>query len=113
MILKYELDSTLESEVKKHLKEDIRYCVPADLSADGITKSSGWLVIGDTALATVWEGEVDRIEYISQCSDFKLTSMVGNGFLECSIDGRPTIVARFTMEHVARYGYIAKILNQM
>lgn len=91
---------------------DIAYCVPADLSLEG-RRVPGYLVIGGGRWAYVENGEVQNSGDISAARDYKLVPFIGNAVLEATEHGTKRIIVRVTMQHAARYGYIAQILNDM
>lgn len=92
--------------------EHIAYCVPADLSLDGM-RTRGYFVIGGGKWAYVEQGEARDSGVIAEARDYKIVPLVGNAILEAVEYGTKRIVVRVTMQHAARYGYIAKILNDL
>ncbi|UVI32876.1 ABC transporter ATP-binding protein [Paenibacillus spongiae] len=92
--------------------EDIRYGVPADLSLTG-NRTPGYFVIGQDKWAYVEHGEVLESGLIGAMHDYKIVPLIGNAVLEAAEGTNKRIVVRITMQHAARYGYIAQILNDM
>ncbi len=92
--------------------EEIRYSTPTDLSLDG-RFSKGWFVITSSRAIWVDGGKVISDINISDGKDYKASALVGNGILEGVIDGEPRVLARYTMSHVPRYAFIARILNDL
>ena len=112
MNLNYELSKEDERAVKAVVGDTIHYAVPADLSLTGI-RTNGFLVIGDEKWAFVENGEVKQEDEIKNAKEYKLVSLIGNAILEVEDELGKKIIVRVTMEHIARYAYIAQILNYM
>lgn len=98
--------------VRQVVGAEIAYCVPADLSLEG-RRVEGYLAIGGGRWAYVQDGQVRDEGNIADASDYKLVPFVGNAVLEATENETKRIVVRVTMQHAARYGYIAQILNVM
>ncbi|BBH21976.1 ABC transporter [Paenibacillus baekrokdamisoli] len=92
--------------------ETIVYCVPADLSLAG-RRMPGFLVIGQDKWAYVEDGEVRESRLIAEASNYKIVPLIGNAVLEAEVHHTKRIIVRVTMQHAARYGFIAQILNDM
>ncbi len=90
----------------------IVYCVPADLSLSG-RRMPGYLVIGQDKWAYVENGEVRESRLISEANNYKIIPLVGNAVLEAEMNHTKRIIVRVTMQHAARYGFIAQIMNDM
>lgn len=112
MNLNYELSKEDERAVKAVVGDRIHYSVPADLSLTGI-RTNGFFVIGDEKWAFVENGEVKQDDAIKNAKEYKLISLIGNAILEAEDELGKKIIVRVTMEHIARYAYIAQILNYM
>lgn len=110
MNLNFELSNEDRLAVQKVVGETIRYCIPADLSLTG-RRLRGYLVIGNEKWAYVESGEVKDSDIIANARDYKVIPLVGNAILEAKDQDGKRIIARVTMEHVARLAYIAQILN--
>jgi len=111
MNLKFELPEREKNVVSEWIKkEDILYCVPFDIDNEG-KYADGWLVISSSQAVIINNGIVERHIRISECRDFKQVNLVGNGMLEGVVDGEVMPLVRYSMKHVPRYTYIAKILN--
>jgi len=110
--INYELPEQDRIAVRGYLGEQIDYCVPADLALEG-KMTRGFLAIGGGKWAYVENGTVVECREIKDAADYKVTPLVGNAVLEAKQDGEQRIIVRITMQHVARYGYIAKILNDI
>lgn len=92
--------------------EHIAYCAPADLSLAGY-RTAGYFVVGRQKWAYVENGEALDSGVISDAREYKIVPLIGNAILEAEEHGTKRIIVRVTMQHAARYGYIAKILNDM
>lgn len=112
MNLNYELPAPDMEAVMRVIGYDIEYCVPADLSLEG-HRVQGYLVIGNGMWVYVESGHVRDTGVITTFRDYKLVSFIGNAVLEANDRGTKRIIARVTMAHAARYGYIAQIMNDM
>lgn len=110
MNLNYKLSEQDRSAVQKVIGETIRYCVPADLSLTG-RRTKGHFVIGQDKWAYVEAGEVKESCLISEGHEYKVVPLVGNAILETTDELGKRIIVRFSMEHIARFTYIAQILN--
>ncbi|MBE5818101.1 MAG: ABC transporter ATP-binding protein [Clostridiales bacterium] len=113
MKLDFELPEKVKMKVLQSLMSDIQYCVPMGMDILGNKRSESWFVIGDDKWLTVQDGEVERVEYIGDCKDFILKSYIGNGYVKCTVNGQVSMIARFSMSELVRFGYIVQILNQM
>lgn len=113
MKLIYELPERVRQMAEEWLQgEEILYCTPYDLSLQG-ELMKGWLAVTGTRILCLEEDRIARELWIRKGSDYKAVGMVGNGVLEAVIDGEPTTLVRYTMYHVPRYLYIARILNDL
>ncbi|MFC5650234.1 ABC transporter ATP-binding protein [Paenibacillus solisilvae] len=92
--------------------ESIAYCVPADLSLSG-GRMQGFLVIGQDKWAYVENGSVLESRPIAEANSYKIVPLIGNAVLEAEVNHTKRIIVRVTMQHAARYGFIAQILNDM
>ena len=113
MKLNFELPEKVKLKVLQSLMTDILYAVPLGMDVTGQKRKESWFVIGTDKWLTVQDGEIEKVEYIAHCKDFLLKPMVGNAYIKATVDGRVSIIARFSMTDVVRYGYIVQILNQM
>ncbi|RAP77324.1 ABC transporter ATP-binding protein [Paenibacillus montanisoli] len=112
MNLNYELAEQDLIAARQAVGQTIRYCVPADLSLTG-RRIAGFLVIGDEKWAYIENGRVMDQRSIADGTDYKIIPLIGNAVLEAEIDHSKRIIARLTMQHAARYGFIAQILNDI
>jgi len=113
MKLIYDLPEPLAQEVECRLAgEPILFCVPSDVSLDG-RFVAGFVVLSRTRLVVTDEVNVVRDMSIASGSEYRATSLVHNGVLEARVDGEPTILARYSVSHAARYALIAKALSQL
>lgn len=114
MNLNYTLSERDLLAARHAVGEHIDYCVPADLSLGG-RRTPGFFVIGRAKWAYVENGEAPDSGIIAEAREYKLVPLIGNAVLEAIENDTNTkrIIARATMQHAARFGYIAKILNDM
>nr|WP_144921811.1 ABC transporter ATP-binding protein [Paenibacillus bovis] len=110
MNLNFELSTQDRLAVQEVIGETIRYCVPADLSLTG-RRTSGYFVIGEEMWAYVQNGEVKESSLIAEAREYKVVPLIGNAVLEAKDEIGKRILVRISMEHIARYAYIAQILN--
>jgi len=110
--LQYQLSDQDQSAVEAAIGKSIDYCVPADLSLEG-KRTQGYFVIGGLKWAYVQDGVVWESRDIRDATDYKVISLVGNAVLESEQHGEKRIIVRLTMQHAARYAYIAKVLNDI
>lgn len=112
MNLNYELSEHDRIAVQEEIGETIRYAVPADLSVTGL-RTSGYFVIGDEKWAYVENGIVRESGWIEDATEYKVVPLIGNAILEATDELGKKILVRVSMQHVARFSYIAQILNYM
>jgi ATP-binding cassette, subfamily B, bacterial len=111
MKLIYDLPLEVKKVLQKELKgEPIIYCTPFDLKSSGeITE--GWLVITEKQYFIIEDEKLKGREKIGNLKNYKMMGAVGSGSLEVECEGEACSIVRFSMAHVARYTYIASILN--
>lgn len=112
MNLQYRLPDADYAAVVQAIGDTIDYSVPADLSLEG-TRMDGYLVIGGGKWAYVEAGVVRECCDIRDAVEYRVVTLVGNAVLEAEQFGEKRIIVRLTMQHAARYAYIAKILNDI
>ncbi|RKN85077.1 ABC transporter ATP-binding protein [Paenibacillus ginsengarvi] len=112
MNLNYTLSERDQLAAQLAVGEHIDYCVPANLSLGG-RRTDAYFVIGHHKWACVEDGEVLDSGVIAEASEYKLVPLIGNAVLEAVEHGSKRIITRVTMQHAARFGYIAKVLNDM
>jgi ATP-binding cassette subfamily B protein len=112
MNLNFPLPEPDRRAIGEAIGDTIDYCVPADLTLDG-RRCAGYLVIGGGRWAYVENGTVLEWREIGDASDYRVVPLVGNAVLEAKQHGEPRIIVRISMRHIARYGYIAQILNDL
>ncbi len=113
MKLLFDLPERESKIAAERLKQDrIIYCTPFDLNSEG-KLTDGWVAITATRALFMENGSVTHDINIREGTDYKSVSMVGNGILEAKINGEFMILARYTMKHVPRYAYIARILSDL
>jgi ATP-binding cassette subfamily B protein len=111
MNLCFKLSDEDTQKAKDILKSEIEYCVPADLNITG-KMINGWFVVGYSQWLYMEDGVVADFGQITDSKNYKLTPMTGNAYLECETDGKIRMIVRISMKHIARFSYIAQILNQ-
>lgn len=121
MRLRFDLPADVAGEVAEILAgEEVRYALPADLTADS-RYGSGWTVVGATHVAVRPAGESDwRTIALADVERFQADNMVGSGRLiaEPSAagghDGNDArTLARYSMRHAPRYATVARVLNRL
>jgi ATP-binding cassette subfamily B protein len=112
MNLNFSLSERELQAARQEVGETIAYCVPADLSLGG-ERVAGYFVIGREKWARLEDGIVRESGLIAEASEYSVVPLIGNAVLEAESGGMRRILARTTMHHAARYGYIAQILNDM
>ncbi len=112
MNLCFELTAADLQAARQAVGDEINYRVPADLTLSGL-KSTGYFVIGEDHWAVIQDGKVQDRGAIAEGRDYKVIPLIGNAILETETNGAKRILARGSMQHAARYAYIAQILNHM
>lgn len=112
MNLNFELTEQDLRAAQLAVGENILYSVPADVSLVG-RRTPGYFVIGEKKWAYVEQGEVKESCSIDEGTEYKIVPLIGNAVLEASTDSGKRIIVRISMQHVARFAYIAQILNYM
>ncbi len=107
---KVNTESSIKDGISDDIKSSILYCVPFDLNSEG-GYTDGWFVIMSDIALVIDKGVVIEKLPVINGHDYKQTNLVGNGILEGIIDGIGRTVVRYSMAHVPRYVYIARILN--
>ncbi|NLN19260.1 MAG: ABC transporter ATP-binding protein [Firmicutes bacterium] len=75
--------------------------------------TEGKTIITPTRLLVCDNGTVTREISLSQASDFKAVGLVGNGYLEATIDGVRTAIVRFSMSQMPYFANAVKYLNKI
>jgi ATP-binding cassette subfamily B protein len=112
MNLIFELSEQNRRAAQQAVGDHISYAVPADLSLDG-RRTMGFFVIGEQKWAYVENGQVRESCIIMEGHDYKIVPLIGNAILEFKHNGIQRIIVRVSMQHAARYAYIAQILNYL
>jgi ATP-binding cassette, subfamily B, bacterial len=111
MNLLYELPLGVKELMNQHIKDNsIIYCTPFDLKSSG-EQTEGWFVITEDEYLIVEMGVLQGREKIANLKNYRMLGAVGNGSLEAEGENEDRCIIRFSMAHVARYTYIARILN--
>ena len=108
MKLNFRLSKDLLGRIRFYLNEHIIYCVPFDLSADGMLIKDSYTIVTNMRIIIILEGNVREDIPLSECTDTKSEAPVDCGMLISTIDGEPQILVRFSMKHHIRYAYVAK-----
>lgn len=90
----------------------ILYSAPYDLNLLGKIVD-GWIIITKNRYIRIENGELIEDTNIMEGKDYKLVNAVGSGMIEVEMKGETRIILRFSMEHLPRYTYIAKILDTL
>ncbi|MDD5603633.1 MAG: ABC transporter transmembrane domain-containing protein, partial [Eubacteriales bacterium] len=113
MNLNYRLPENAEIAARGIINEnEILYCVPFDLDEKG-GFTDGWLVITFEKALFIDDGKIVVTMDIKEGSEYKHTGLVGNGILEAEYKGHVRPLVRYSMKHVARYVFVARILNSL
>lgn len=110
MNLNYILSSEDRQAAELAVGSPIEYCIPANLSILS-RLSAGYFVIGEQHWAYVENGEVLERGAIADAGEYKMVPLVGSVVLEAEVAGTKRFIVRATMEHAARFGYLAGVLN--
>lgn len=110
MNVQYSLPPEDREAAARAVGEPIEICVPANLSLTG-SRMPGWFIVGPSRWAYVQQGEVLESSDIAAATQYKMLPLIGNILLECEQQGNKRILVRASMEHAARYGYVAQALN--
>lgn len=110
MELLFKLPENIEDCLKLGQGEEIRYCVPYDISGELIYGECGYIVVTDEQLL-ITEGE--KISYksaLSRLEKIKCEPMVNSGILLIKEYDKEeeSYIARFSMRHLTRVSFVAK-----
>lgn len=92
--------------------EDILYCVPVDLNERG-SYVDGYMVITKKRVFIICEGEIWNSFLISDYTEYLSVDLVASGRLECKKDDKDVCIVNYSMEHVPRFAYVQRILNEL
>lgn len=112
MKLRFELSERDERAALQAVGDNIRYCVPADLSLLGL-REEGYLVVGEERYAIIQDGDIKESYRIADAVEYKAIPLVGNVIIEAKEQEGSRIIARALMQHAARYAYLAQILTSL
>lgn len=113
MKILFDLPQKEKSIVDEIIKDDkILYCTPFDFNISG-NIVDGWFLITKNKYIIIENCEIIESTDILKGKDYKLVSAVGSGMIEAEIEGEGRTILRFSMAHVPRYTYIAKILDTL
>ena len=113
MTLFFELpDWAADLVADRYGNEKMIYAVPWDLGEND-EFTDGYFVVTDRFFLFLNDGDVKREIIKDEYSDYKVTVMSGAGILEAKRGdcGEDVKLARFSMEHIARYATIAQKTN--
>lgn len=110
MNLNFSLAEQDRSAAVQAVGTEIEYCVPANLSLLGY-RAAGYLVVGQHKWAYIENGEAKESGVIADSWEYKVIPLIGNVVLETEDEQGKRVLVRSTMEHAARFGYIAQVLN--
>ena len=96
----------------KYIGEEMLYAVPWDLNEQDCF-IDGYCVVTERNFIFLEDGEVKKEILTEAFEDFRVTPMSGAGILEAkaALTGEDIYLARFSMEHLARYATIAQKIN--
>ena len=113
MLLNYELPEREELMLRGKLSgEEILFCVPYNLNERG-SYVDGWTVITRTRVLFLQDGEFLTQHAIEEGNVYTAVDQQASGRLEFCKDGADYRLVCYTMEHVPRYAYIQRILNEL
>lgn len=113
MRLIHDLPDAIGTEIRSRLgAESILYCVPWDLSPEG-RFSQGFVIVTRSRLFVTDRKHVVSEVVIRQAEDFRAVTHIGNASLEAVVNGKPTILARYSMTYVPEYAQIARALERL
>jgi ATP-binding cassette subfamily B protein len=88
--------------------EQIEYCAPYDLGADGTAVSDGFVAVTEKRIIVVRDSKLTGQWLLSEIDGVKYQSFIGCGALTVIKDGRYIRAAGFSMRHTIRFSYIVK-----
>ncbi len=121
MKLRFDLPpAAAEAAAEALAGEEVRYALPADLTA-GARYGSGWTVVGATRVAVRPAGDRRwRTIALGEVRRFQAENMVGSGRLiaeRAASDGRggdgAQTLAHYSMRHAPHYATVARALNRI
>lgn len=113
MNLKFDLPVKETLILRKYINdEEILYCLPLDMN-ERQSYCSGYFVITKTRFFVLADEELCGIYIINDFNDYSVVDLTSSGRLEAKKDGEPVYIASFSMEHIGRYYYAQRILNEM
>lgn len=112
MNLQYTLPDLDRKAAVGAVGEPIEFSVPANLSMSG-KRMVGWFVASRSRWAYIESGKLKASGNVTDGTAYKMVPLIGNIILECEYEGTKRILARASMEHAARYGYLAQALNDL
>ena len=92
--------------------EEVRYCVPYDLTADGRFLRDGYLVVTRERLFVLEEGRIQQDVPLREGTEIVCSPQVDSGLLLSRQDEEERFLCRFTMRHMVRISYVAKGATQ-
>lgn len=113
MNLKFDLPTRESLLLRKYIGEEkILYCLPLDMN-ERRSFCDGYFVITSTRFFVFTDGELDGVYRMSDFEEYSVTDLTSSGQLEAVQNGVPVKLAVFSMEHIGRYYYAQRILNEM
>ncbi len=113
MKLIFELPQKENGIIEKRLgTEEVLYCIPYDVDFKG-NFAEGWMVVTQSRIILLLNGSLEDEFEISRGSNYKAVTYTGSGVLEGNFDGTLKPVTGYSMTHVPRYMYMARILNEL
>lgn len=108
MRLNYPLPKEYADPIHLSEDEEIRYCVPYDLSPDSGYTKGGYVAVTDQRLIVLESGKIKDEIPLAGCEDIRCELLVDNGILTAVTGGQDRLVARFSMRHISRFAYVAR-----
>lgn len=110
MVLDFELSAQYKSALGLTGKEEIFYCVPYDISDDGVLQKDSYVVVTNQNLFVLENGKIKQKIALSTLKDIKAETEISCGLLLIipKDTGIEQLVVRYSAKHLARYAYIAR-----
>lgn len=100
----------LPSDYRKLIdgNEQIEYCAPFDIGADGTAVLDGFLAVTKKRVVAFCGGEMTANYPFSEIDGVKYQSFIGCGAFSVIKNGKYIRIASFSMRHTVRFSYIVK-----
>lgn len=106
MILKFDLKPENLEKCKLAPGEEIYYCLPLDLDAQGDYRHNSYTVVTTKRLLFLEEGNLTGEYMLTDFEAVKSEPCIGCGVLYGEKDGEKVLLGRFSSRHLVRYSYL-------